>query len=75
MEAPIVRATPLTTISTGPQPSAATWPAVMRSPSSAMPMRSSCFALNSMPARHGPPSDRKFIAIPSNSANSMTGAP
>ena len=36
----IVRATETTTISTGCQPSAAIWPAVMRRPSSATPMRS-----------------------------------
>ena len=60
---------------TGPQPSSAIWPTVMRRPSSATPKRSTWRAVNSMPAAHGPSLDRKFIAMPSSSANSITGAP
>jgi hypothetical protein len=71
----IVRTTETTTIPTGPQPSSAIWPTVMRKPSSATPKRSTWRAANSMPAAHGPSPDRKFIAMPSSSANSITGAP
>ncbi len=38
-------------------------------------MRSTWRAVNSMPAAHGPSPERKFIAMPSSSANSITGAP
>jgi hypothetical protein len=75
IETPIVSATLATTSTIGCQPSAATWAPVMRSPSSATPTRSSWRAVNSMPGAHGPSADRKFIAMPSSSANSITGAP
>ena len=71
----MVIATDKTTSSTGCQPSATTWAAVMRRPNRATPMRSTWRALNSMPGAHGPSSARKFIAMPSSNANSITGAP
>ena len=74
IEMPIVSATEATTPSTGCQPSAAISPPVMRSPSSATPQRSTVRALKATPGAHWP-SDRKFIAMPSSSANSITGAP
>ena len=75
IDTPIVSNTDTTMIATGCHPSSATWPTVMRSPSSATPMRSSCRPANSIPGLHAPSPDRKFIAMPSNSANSITGAP
>ncbi len=75
IETPIVSTTETMTIPTGPQPSAVIWPAVMRSPSSATPKRSTWRAANSIPGAHGPSPERKFIAMPSSSANSITGAP
>ncbi len=71
----IVMATETTTSATGCHPSVATCVAVMRRPSRATPMRSTWRALNSMPGAHGPSSARKFIAMPSSNANSITGAP
>ena len=71
----IVNDTDTATPSTGSQPSAATWPAVMRRPSRATPTRSTLRAANSMPGAQGPSLARKFIARPSSSANSITGAP
>jgi len=47
----------------------------MRRPSRPTPSRSTVLAQNSTPARHGPLSCRKLNAIPSSSANSITGAP
>ena len=70
----IVSATVSTTIAIGCQPSSAIWLSVMRSPSSATPTRSSVLAVNSMPGLQAPSPDRKFIARPSSSANSITGA-
>ena len=75
IDAPIVSTTAITTMASGCQPSSTTWPSVMRKPSSATPKRSTVRAVNSMPGRHGPSPDRKFIARPSSSANSITGAP
>jgi hypothetical protein len=47
----------------------------MRNPSSATPQRSTWREVNSMPGLQGPSADRKFIAMPSISAKSITGAP
>jgi hypothetical protein len=75
MDTPMVSTTAATMRATGVQPSSAIWPTVMRRPSKATPVRSTWRAANSMPAAQGPPSDRKFIAVPSSRANSITGAP
>ncbi|MCY1543660.1 hypothetical protein D9M68_794860 [compost metagenome] len=80
MPTAMVSATASTTMATGCQPSASTWSAVMRRPKSATPRRSTCRATKSMPAALRvacPPSScvRKFNAMPSSKANSMTGAP
>ena len=75
IDAPIVSVTDSTTSNTGCQPSAATCASVIRSPSSATPQRSTWREVNSMPGLHGPSADRKFIAMPSKRANSITGAP
>lgn len=71
----IVAATEATTPATGCQPSAPICPAVMRRPSSATPQRSTLRAHKAMPGAHAPSAARKFIAMPSSSANSITGAP
>ena len=72
----MVSATEITTSRTGPKPSSAICAVVMRRPSSATPSRSTVRAVNSMPGLQGPSSSaRKFIAVPSSSANSITGAP
>ena len=72
---PMVASTEPSTSSTGGQPSAITGSNPMRSPSRATPQRSTLRAVNSIPGRQGPASARKFIARPSSSANSITGAP
>ncbi|MNY76087.1 hypothetical protein D3C86_2155530 [compost metagenome] len=71
----MVTTTRITTSSTGFQPSAAICSRVMRMPSSATPMRNTVRAVNSMPALQAPSPARKFSAMPSNNANSITGAP
>ncbi len=71
----MVAATDPTTSKTGNQPRAAICPSVMRKPNSATPTRKRCLAAISMPGMHGPPCERKFMDMPSSSANSMTGAP
>ena len=71
----MVSTTATTTIAAGCQPSSAIWPSVMRRPSRATPTRSTWRAVNSMPGAQGPSPERKFIAMPSSSANSITGAP
>jgi len=71
----MVSTTDSTTSSTGCQPSATTCAAVMRRPSSATPQRSTWRDVNSMPGLQAPSTERKFIAIPRISANSITGAP
>ncbi|MNI48718.1 hypothetical protein D3C73_1032950 [compost metagenome] len=71
----MVTTTRITTSAIGFQPNAAICSRVMRIPSSATPMRSTVRAVNSTPALHGPSSARKFRAMPSSKANSMTGAP
>ena len=71
----IVTVTETTTSSSGCQPMAITWKMVMRSPSSATPMRSTLRAANPIPAVQRPSAPRKFIAMPSSSANSIAGAP
>ncbi|MCY1466211.1 hypothetical protein D9M71_844770 [compost metagenome] len=71
----MVTTTRITTSAIGFQPSAAICSRVMRMPSSATPIRSTVRAVNSIPALHGPSSARKFKAMPSSKANSMTGAP
>ncbi|MCY1364381.1 hypothetical protein D9M69_511810 [compost metagenome] len=75
IDTPMVSASDTATSSTGRQPSATTCAAVMRNPSSATPQRSTWRAVNSMPGLHGPSAERKFIAMPRMSANSITGAP
>ncbi|MCY1185982.1 hypothetical protein D9M73_268090 [compost metagenome] len=75
IETRMVTTTRLTTSTTGFQPSAAICSRVMRMPSSATPMRSTVRAVNSIPALHVPSPARKFSAMPSSSANSITGAP
>ena len=47
---------------------------VMRMPSSATPTRSTSREVNSMPGLQEPSTARKLTAMPSSSANSMTGA-
>ncbi len=71
----MVTVTITTTITTGFQPSAAICASVRRRPSKATPRRSTVRAVYSMPGLHWPSPDRKFRAMPSNSANSITGAP
>ncbi|MNL83758.1 hypothetical protein D3C87_2114920 [compost metagenome] len=71
----MVTATRVTTSATGFQPNAAICSRVMRMPSSATPMRNTVRAVNSIPALHLPSPARKFSAMPSSSANSITGAP
>ena len=71
----MVSTTDSTTSTNGCQPSATTCAAVMRRPSSATPTRSSVRPLKAMPGAQGPSAERKFIAMPSSSANSITGAP
>ncbi|MOA43459.1 hypothetical protein D3C78_1656200 [compost metagenome] len=74
-EAAMVNTTRITTSTIGFQPSAAICSRVMRMPSRATPMRSTVRAVNSTPTLQGPSSARKFKAMPSSKANSMTGAP
>ena len=74
MPKPMVSATESTTIAIGHAPSAVIWASVMRTPSSATPMRSSVLAENWMPGTQRPSVDRKFIAMPSSSANSIAEA-
>ena len=81
---PIIRATAIdtrmvittepTTSRTGCQPRADICSKVMRTPSRATPILSSERAANSMPGRQTLSSVRKFSAIPSSSANSISGA-
>ena len=72
---PMVSATDSTTSRNGCQPSATTCAAVMRRPSSATPTRSSVRPLKAITGAQGPAAERKFIAMPSSRANSITGAP
>jgi hypothetical protein len=74
-ETPMVTTTRITTSATGFQPSAAICSRVMRMPSSATPMRNTVRAVNSMPGLQTRSPARKFSAMPSNKANSITGAP
>ena len=70
----MVMTTEATTITTGCHPSAAICEKVMRMPSRATPMRSTSREVNSIPGLQAPSVARKFTAMPSRSANSMTGA-
>ncbi|MNH44741.1 hypothetical protein D3C79_1069920 [compost metagenome] len=69
----MVTTTDTTTISTGCQPSATICSSEIRKPSKATPTRRISRALKSIPALLGPAA-RKFMAMPSKSANSITGA-
>ncbi|MNF70732.1 hypothetical protein D3C84_526550 [compost metagenome] len=71
----IVATTAISASTTGGQPSPKICSKVIRVPSSAIPTCDSLRAVNSMPGAHGPSLARKFIAIPSSSANSISGAP
>ncbi|MNI21277.1 hypothetical protein D3C81_2237910 [compost metagenome] len=73
MDTTMVTTTDTTTISTGCQPNAAICSREMRSPSSATPTRRISRALKSIPGLLGPAA-RKFMAMPSSSANNITGA-
>ncbi|MCY1177158.1 hypothetical protein D9M73_174550 [compost metagenome] len=75
MDTRIVTTTSVTTITTGCQPRATICSRVMRMPSNATPTRRISRAVNSMPGLHTPSPERKFIAMPSSRANSITGAP
>ncbi|MNT66550.1 hypothetical protein D3C72_2046220 [compost metagenome] len=70
----MVTTTRITTSATGFQPRLAIWLRVMRMPSSATPRRNTVRAVNSIPALQRPSAARKFRAMPSNKANSITGA-
>ncbi|MCY1197889.1 hypothetical protein D9M72_92580 [compost metagenome] len=75
IETEIVTATSVITKATGCQPKAVICPKVIRIPSKAIPMRNTVRAVNSIPALQRPSTDKKFSPIPSNKANSITGAP
>ncbi|MNJ77307.1 hypothetical protein D3C77_747680 [compost metagenome] len=74
-ETRMVTTTTITTNATGFQPRPAICSRVIRIPSRATPIRRTARAVNSMPALHLPSSERKFNAMPSSNANSITGAP
>ena len=54
-------------------PSDCIWSKVMRAPSSATPSRSTVREANSMPGWQRGSCERKLTAMPSSSANSITG--
>ena len=69
----MVSVTTAMTSTTGCQPSAAISPSVIRKPSSATPRRSTVRDAKAIPALQRSTSLRKFIAMPSSRANSITG--
>ena len=72
--APMVIATHATTSMMGPVPSAKICDSVTRTPSRATPTRSSRLDVKLIPGTQRPSTARKWNAMPSSSANSITGA-
>ena len=70
----MVEVTATTTVAMGIRPRPTIWLTVIFAPSRATPMRRMDLDENSIPATQRPSSCRKWNAMPSSRANSMTGA-
>jgi len=74
IETAMVRTRAAAAMAIGSQPRPTIWSRVIRAPSRATPRRRTLFEAKSMPGRLRSSAPRKFIAMPSNRASSITGA-